>query len=328
MAALICLHGSIAVDRATAQTIDDDDDGDEWWGEDEWSIGGAKRPGRELRHHVFIPSQLVTDPFATTYFRSTTGAGFASSTGPGFSVTGELTGGDRDYSQAVLSQAFELQVAPWPWLALRVGGTAVVYSGVDVTSVIALGATAQTGVTAGLTLTPPKATWFRPAIVFDVDPTPAYAVTLLEGLQASIEAGRIVRSTAFESGTSTTFRPGLSGAFALDRALGLVLDVRYIAQSGDALGAAIDDDAYSLGIALDLDLRARTPIPIGFASAFRWIDRWSGDATANKELDLGVFYTGQRQLVLGLIGTFRAFLQRPVFDTTVWGAILTMRYYW
>jgi hypothetical protein len=164
--------------------------------------------------------------------------------------------------------------------------------------------------------------------VFDVDPTPAYGLTLLESLRESIRTGQLVRSNVIETGTNTTYRPGLSAALALDRAVGLVFDARYIAQSGDAIGAGLDDSGYSLGLAVDFDLDALTPIPIGFASAFRWVDQWSGDATANKQLDLGVYYTGRSDLVLGLNGTFRAFDQLRSFDTNVWGGQLTMRYYW
>src|SRR5262245_59717511 len=114
---LLC---SITGNPAAAQSTEEEEE--QWSNDRGWSIGSTKR-GRELGRHLFIPSDLVIDPFATTYFRSTTGAGFADSTGPNFSLSGLTVSGERDFSQAVLSQAFQLQVAPWPWLAVRLGGT-------------------------------------------------------------------------------------------------------------------------------------------------------------------------------------------------------------
>jgi hypothetical protein len=284
---------------------------------------------RTLAKHVFIPSELVSDPFSATFVRVRTAGGYATTTGPGISLTtGEFVG-NADYNQASLNQGVELQIAPARWIALRAGGTAIAYAGVDATSVLAIGATVELGVSAGLTLTLPGTKSFRPGIVFDIQHGPAYDLSFLQPLRTALREQRIVRSAVVDSGDTTRLWPGVSAAFALTRALGLVLAAHYIANSGDDVGLfGQNNDDFSLAGTVDFDLKAFTPIPMGFTGAFRFIHPWEGDDDPVKEGNLGVYYTGRSDLVLGVTGGFRDFPQTRFFSTTAVMGEFTMRYYW
>jgi hypothetical protein len=283
---------------------------------------------RELRHHLFIPSDLVIDPFSTTYVRMRAGAGHASATGPDFNPQGEPEG-TRDYSQAAVQQTLELQIAPLEWFALRVSGDAFIFSGIDAPSVIATGAVVQLGFAGGVTFTLPGTDWLRPGLVFDITHGPAYALTVLEALEVSIAESRIATGDALESGDITTLRPGVSAAVALDRALGLVIAAQYVSEIGeDDIGFSREDDAYSLGAALDFDFHARSAVPVGLLAALRWVDGWTGSEDADVQVDGGVFYTGRDDLVLGATLGVRDFPQAGGFDTTAVLGSFELRYYW
>jgi hypothetical protein len=283
---------------------------------------------RELRRHLFIPSEIVVDPFATTYVRARAGAGHASVTGPSFNSQGQLEGTEEDYSQAAIQQTLELQIAPTEWLAVRASGDATIYSGIDASSVIATGAVVQLGFDGGVTFTLPGSDWFRPGLVFEINHGPAYALTVLEALQTSIEENRIATGDALDSGDVTTLRPGVSAAFALDRALGLVISAQYVSEIGDDIAFARDDDSYSLAGAVDFDFNARTFVPVGLQAAIRWIDGWTGSQESDVQVDGGVYYTGRDDLVLGLTLGVRHFPQAGEFDTTAVLGSFELRYYW
>src|SRR5215470_15702823 len=56
----------------------------------------AMSSGRVLFDHLFLPSDLVRDPFTATYFDIRTTWGYATGSGPLFDVNGQTLGG-HDY---------------------------------------------------------------------------------------------------------------------------------------------------------------------------------------------------------------------------------------
>jgi hypothetical protein len=288
----------------------------------------AEDEPRRLDEHLFIPSLLIVDPFATTYLSATTTGTWSVSRGPGYGALG-LTSTERDYPHGGLAQTFEAQIAPLSWLALRASGEGLVNSGMDSVTVLAVNPALDYAFGGGVTLSLPAAGPFRAALVFDAGRGPPRDVTLVDGLLDGLADGTLLflDRSMLDTGRVTTLEPGVSFAFALHRALGLVGNLHYVAETGATADLGGQRDAYALGAALDFDLRAISPVPLGLAASFRLLDRWLDGVGPNREFNMGLYYVPRPSTVLGLTGGLRDYPQTREVRTTSRTALLSLRYY-
>jgi hypothetical protein len=285
---------------------------------------------RELAGHAFIPSVLARDPFATTYFESRTAAGLAEGDGPLFDATGAKRG-TRDYQLAALSEAFELQVAPLRWLALRAGGAGTAYSGTTARSVVGLGASGgfegDLGLTVGANLGPRV----RLGALFDFTYGRRDSLDVLRGVSQSI-GNRQIQAPAFrETNKGASFRPALCAAMALHQSLGLVVNVQYDHETEEGITLVeTGDDSLAAGVVLDLDFEPLVSFPLDLLAGYRFTAPLGQEGAHRAHaVDAGFFYTGRRELDLGVVLGLRRFPATPrgvELDAAL--ATLSMRYYW
>ncbi len=88
--------------------------------------------------------------------------------------------------------------------------------------------------------------------------------------------------------------------------------------------------ALQLGVAVDLDFKAMSSVPLGLQGQFSWTAP-SGEGLQHvTDLGGGIFYTGRQHLALGVQVIARRFAVTPDVDVT-WSTFLadvSMRYYW
>jgi hypothetical protein len=88
------------------------------------------------------------------------------------------------------------------------------------------------------------------------------------------------------------------------------------------------DGTLNIGAAVDFDLHSVTPLPLGLLAGYKLSVPTSGDSLGH-QITLGLFYTGQRNLGLGI----QTALQLPtapagISNYAIFLASLTLRYYW
>jgi hypothetical protein len=284
--------------------------------------------GRELNGHLFIPSELLVQPFIETDFRSVTGAGVLRSEGPGISLTGEREPTRREFTQLGYSQRFELQVKVLPWLAARGHATALVYSGINGRSIINLGSTVQYAAGGGLT----AGTRFGPvqvALIADAAYEPTYSIDIGGTLGASIRARQVDTDPLVLRARAVPVRVGASLAFAPLAPLGIQVMTRYEHTFRDRLDL-IRTDAVVAAAAVDFDFKALSPVPVGLLAAYQVAVPFGDDDRTDlwHSLNGGIFYTGRRNLALGMEASFRKFPQGPNVDSEAVVGSVVVRYYW
>jgi hypothetical protein len=287
--------------------------------------GGARR---ELAGHSFIGTQLTRDPFCTTYFDNRTGAGVAEGQGPRYNLAGEQVG-ERDYSLAALAESVEFQLGILPWLAFRVGGNGTVYSGTSAASVLGIGASAGYEGQLGVTAARPIGERLRVGAYFDYIHSRRFVFDVLGGVGQSLRDRAVAESTFLQESKGPLLAPGVTAALGLHPALGLVGSVqyRYDTESDALIGT--DRNTLSEAIAADLDFGKLIGLPLGILAAYRATQPLGGDDTTwAHALDLGFFYTGRRDLDLGLQAGGRRFPGKRdrTFDAAI--GVFVMRYYW
>ncbi len=282
---------------------------------------------RELAGHIFLPSQVVFDPFVTTHIGESTGFGYAAFR-LGTTDNGQKTNHDLQF--AFLQQTFDFQVAPMKWWAVHVqlGGT--VQSGIDADSALIRGAEVGYVVGAGAIFSW-KLGRVRLGAGFDFNYSPFYGLSPLTALQASAAAGKVDTTTLFTSADNLNLRPSLLMAIGLHRALGLRLTIDYDHLfSGSALP---DTDELNFGGLMDIDLHQVSKAPVGILLGYKIgvivSGAVAGDNGIEHALTAGIFYTGRRNLALGL----EALLFFPRFETNQTdylrvSATFDLRYYW
>jgi hypothetical protein len=285
--------------------------------------------GREMNGHVFLPSELVLQPFIDTDFRAVSTFGAVRSTAPSLTLGGLIDTGTREFNQLGYSQTFELQIKLLRWLALRLNGTALLYSGTDRASVLNLGSTIQYGGGGGLTIAQRFGRMLQLALVADASFEPTYSVDIGGAIAASLRAQQVDTDPLFTRDKGLPLRVGVSGALAPWKALGFELMARY--EHAFRIGGGLTrEDAFVGAGTVDLDLRAISPVPIGLLAGYQVAVPFGSRDTTElwHAIDGGVFYTGRRELALGLEASFRRFPQRARVSSEAAVANIVVRYYW
>lgn len=288
--------------------------------------GAADR--RTLNEHVFTPSETVTDPFTATYFRNTTGYGIARSKAPGLTVLGE-SAADTTYQQVALTNTLQFQWGPLPFWAVRVSGLALVYMGENTRSALAQGGTLQYRFGFGTTVSWPIANRFRVGATLDLFYAPAATLNVATPLADSVGNGSVMDASLLQRFDPWTIRPGLATALELHRSLGLVLSFQYLHSWGNTISVAAPGNALALGGTLDFGLRSISPVPIDLALSYLLTLPVSQDDTRNSQnFDIGVFYAGRPDLVLGPEVSLRKLPQGKNVDTLGLVLFVVARVYW
>jgi hypothetical protein len=295
----------------------------------------AEESYRELNGHVFMPSRFVQEPFSITSFGMGLAGGTGTAKGTEYQVTGSPpnititpTGNFKDYDFSAIGPSLDLSVRIVEWVAIRGSVAASIFSGTSGPAVLNVGSSAiisgGLGVSAGLRLLDS----LRLAAIFDWTTIPSYNILILDALIDSINNGAITGSF-YQQVTVSRVKAGLSTAWAPWDFLGLTLELDYVSQGrtgqptqGGALVALLAD--------FDI-MKVADFLPLGLTAAYKNLSPLgSGSDGVYTVTDYvgGLFYTGRRDLGLGLELDFRSFRLRDeqVSSATIFSVV--SRYYW
>jgi hypothetical protein len=289
------------------------------------AMGDGSAGSRVLDGHLFLPSDVVEDPFTPTYLDESTGFGFASLRADEVDSVGNVVG-QSQYNLGALGQQFKFQLGILSSWAIRLAGAGTVLSGIDASSALIAGATLGYTLSSGVTYSFMVGR-VRMAGAFDFEYAPSYSFSPVNALLNTLSTGKIDTGTLFSSSDNIRLRPAFLLATALIPSLGLrgAIDYQqeYVRSADSSSNGAVD-----VGTALDFDLGSLAPLPLGLLAGYELTVPTSGDSWGH-QFTVGLFYTGQRNLGLGI----QAVLQLPtapagISNYYIFVASLTLRYYW
>jgi hypothetical protein len=315
-----------------------------------WQPGvSAEQPrpeGRELNGHVFTPVVNLIGPFATTSFGSFMLLGFGSTNG---SLTLQLPGnplpppqtfrGSVDY--AAVGGILSFEYAFLRDFQARIGLSETIYSGTTGASAAVVGSNARLGGNVGLTAGLPIGQSVRVAAVIDASYAPRLGLVLgpaIESAFAGCSAGtancRFDFDQLFQQKNVFTFQPGVAASYAPSRAVGLTGNVSYVYNSTTATDLpTVSQGGVALGAAVDFDFMGVSRVPIGLQVNWSSLFVFSNNENTGigyTDIGGGIFYTGHKELSLGIQVVDRRFRVSPDVDVS-WNnvvAFIGLRYYW
>jgi hypothetical protein len=294
--------------------------------------------GRILNGHVFMPSATVPGALTTTSFGSFLVLGYGK-------TTGSVTVGDKQYTgnfdYAGVGAIIGYEYAFLKYFSARLAINEIVFSGINGSSAIVIGTTLATGFNLGVTASLPIGDSLRLGVLLDAGFQPGLALTIANGLQSIISScttgsdGRphceVGDGSIFGMNNAKIIQPALAANWVPWRPLGVTANFAYLHVSQDRNDGTFNGDALTLAGAADFDFLAISSVPIGLQVAFSWTAPINGTGLQHvTDLGGGIFYTGRKNLALGLQLVSRRFGVQPTVDVSwsTWLSTIGMRYYW
>jgi hypothetical protein len=269
------------------------------------------------------------------------GYAYAHADAPKYDRMGNLVG-SRSYDLGSLTQGFDLQVRLLPVWAIRAGFGSRIYTGATGDALFGVGSSVETQGVIGTTVSFPVGSIARLGGVLDYRVGPSYTLDIATGIVESLAAKQADLSNLVTTTTTHTFVPGLLGAIAIHKSVGAALAIRYAHSVPSTEGITRTRDNLLFGATVDFDLKAITAVPVGFIGSYELGVPLAGKQNfTSNTLDLGIYYTGRPNFVVGpelSVNWFTLVLvpddflpQLPLSreaDTTSYTAVFAARYYW
>ena len=297
-----------------------------------------ERSHRELAGHLFLPSHLIQDPFSVTSFGSYFGVGVGEARGPELVDLGPppvFAPDSKWYGYTGLAQQFSLDVRIIEYLSARLMLLAGAFQGTGSGSALVVGTNVRMVGDIELKGSLPLGKHVRLALSAGAAYGPVYNILILDGLvdvinqcradpNCTISAGDFLKET-----DTVTWNATLSAAWAPFPFLGFMGNVQFlnprstgstvVSQNGAKFAAAAEFDAKPLvsWLPLGVSLVYSIVTPIG-----------SGGVTTTQNTGFGLFYTGRKDLALGIeIDRNQGRLESSLVSeaTLAW---VDFRYYW
>jgi hypothetical protein len=287
---------------------------------------------RELNGHVFIPSLAVPDPFLSMHVVLDIGAGYSWIDGPSFDVRGNLIGG-ASYRAEALAVAALFQASVTRWLALRLGGGGGLNGGDDARSALVVGMVEPLSITAGATASWQLGRMVRLGPTLDFTYAHIKLIQPLDAIRNSLIVNQVDTAGASQRVHNYSLLPGVALAIAPHPAVGLLAAAQFVWAGFDNDSSFRNLGYFVLGFSAQLDLRNLTrKAPIAFLLSYRTQIPFESETRFTHTLETGIFYTGRREIDLGLDLQARWFDLRPdsliPLDTTQLVSVLLLRYHW
>jgi hypothetical protein len=209
------------------------------------------------------------------------------------------------------------------------------YTGLDGPSAVSVGA--QFGAGAGLRVKIGHR--FGPVDAgFSIDgsSTPQYGLLVAAALVKAVKDRVIDPGTALQATHTLAFNPAFTVSWAPAAAFGITGSVGYLFNSLRVSGQSVsnsDQSSIQISAVADFDFGKVSSVPIAVLGGYRH-NAPVGDngIPAIDDITGGIFYSGIRELALGVEGGWRAFTLRPgttvSLDSHVTVAQLSLQYYW
>jgi hypothetical protein len=280
-----------------------------------------------LGDHIFSPNGSVPDPFITTYVRNTLGIGKALDIKTPIIVIDdeEILGLRGDILVAFLD--FEYQQRIKSWIAVRAHLNVVGRLGTDVQAFLADGVTAVSGFELGWLLKIYRSERIMLSGDLMVANRPFTSVNVL-GFVEDIVDGVPPRLTTTTPAVRTG--GGLRFAWAASRFFGVTAAsaLGYAESVGDR---STDRAFFKFGTTMDVDIRSKTPVPLGVSLGYRLDTVPEGGEDVGSSTHGGILrisYNGRPDFSLGLeLSTERVESSTFSEPFTIGSTLIDFRYY-
>lgn len=256
---------------------------------------------RCLNGFRFMPSSVVDDPFATTYFQNSTGGGSAVNLKiPVRNLRGDtlttLSG-----SVGFLLVDFEYQQAVAKWLALRVSAGGIGRLGTSIPSLVATGVSAAFGAAFGATVPIlSRRTYLVSAVAdyrsntqYDVDPFGFAEQVADSTYDPESKSGALLSSYPVNR-----WSLGLRGAWGIAPWVGVSGEL----EPGGARENSTNKSLTTYGALIGFDFEKRNKVPIGVSLGYRGQSgsgKTGNIAGGYRTVQGGVYYTGRPDFQVG-----------------------------
>jgi hypothetical protein len=269
------------------------------------ALARSPLPAQETCHQClngfrFLPSTVLGNPFANTYFQAATGGGMALDLNiPVRQLDGTVVdtiGGDIGF----LLLDFEYQQAVTRWLALRASLTAVGRVGTSTEAIVASGASAAFGGALGATVP----VWRRESIlvsaVADVRSSSQYVVDPFGFVKTVVDSGydENAKQVLLRDEAGGQWSAGVRAAWAIKPWVGL----NAVLESGNIdVPNAGTESLTEMGLQAGFNFTPLWDVPLGLSLGFR---EKAGPGRSDvggsyRIFELGAFYTGNRSFAIG-----------------------------
>ncbi len=294
--------------------------------------------GRELNGHFFLPSHIIEDPFSYTAFAMYFGLGAGNALGPTLQREPPYidVNNQKWYGYTGLGLGMLLNVKILEYLSARVGLATTAYLGTGRGAVFTIGTSAQITGSVGVKGSLPVGENFRFAATFDASYGPVYALLLANGISNIIDQCRntpldcpLDQSGTFQQTDTVTWIAGLNGAWAPTRYLGVTGNVQFIAPTKTG-NASIATNGMTFAGMVDFDALPLVKwLPVGASVAYQITTGIGGSKVpTSQETGFGFYYTGRKDLALGLEIDWKWNTLATEQTSTATLAWLNLRYYW
>ena len=294
--------------------------------------------GRELNGHFFLPSHIVDDPFSYTAFGIFFGLGSGNALGPTLQREPPFIDPTQEkwYGYTGLGLGMLLNVRILEYLSVRAGLITTAYLGTGNGAALTVGTSARITGDVGVKGSLPVGENFRFAATFDGSYGPVYALLLANGIASIVNQCRLDPpncrfdvSQGFQSDNTVTWTAGLSGAWAPAPYLGVTGNAQFIAPTKTGTNSIATNGA-TFAAMVDFDAMPLVQwLPLGASVAYQLTTGIGGNKvpTAN-EAGFGFYYTGRRDLALGLEIDWKWSTLETQQVSTATLAWINFRYYW
>jgi hypothetical protein len=259
---------------------------------------------RTLNGHTFFPSQLVPWPFVTTHFGNLTGVSYSGFTRPGQDENGHAV--LQSMSLGTFSEGFELGIGFTDFFALHLNVGGQVMAGSTTTSALNLGAVFAYETSGGVLFRLLRfRELFQLGVGLEIDYMSGKRMEPLDILSFNSQGMLVVdRSKLLSDVQSFSLAPSLRFAIAPTSFLGVQGGLTTGYQHSNVAGTATSNAVVLFAAALTLDLSPAS-VPLGFLVGYGLEHPFVDGAETTQSVEGGIFYTGRRNLTLGLASMTR-----------------------
>jgi len=288
----------------------------------------AQEPGRELNGYEFIPSRIVADPFAITYFGTNTGGGMAFDLKTPFIDLNGDTVGTLTGDVAFMALGFEYQQRFGKWLAVRFELAGNGRIGTDEQSMLAQGVTGTVGWNLGATARIYQSQKVIISGALDLARTNIVGINPYGFAESIIDNGLTDDNSLVESGNAIS---GILGA-RLGWAPASWVGVTAVLEGGRGdVTESGSETVIGGGGTVGVDLKNLNVIPIGILFSFEsdaFAQSGADLATRSNGFGLGLFWTGWEDFIIGVETTMRVLDRRDADDNfEAFVATFNLRYW-
>jgi len=289
-----------------------------------------QKMARDMGGHTFLPSHIIDNPFSESDFGVTIGLGAGDALGPLVQRDPPaILPASKWYGYTALGLGIEGNLRILEYLSARAAIFTSAYLGSGRDSVLVVGSNARINGGVGVKGSLPVGDNFRFAATFDVTYGPVYTILIAQALVDAIQSGQISAAEFLETKDTVTWIGGLSGSWAPWAFLGLTVNGQFLAPTKTGAASQSQNGIFVAGMA-DFDARPLLKwLPVGMNLAYSITSPVGANGVSTlQEFGFGFYYTGRRDLSLGVELDWKLGRLENTQATQATLAWLNFKYYW